>query len=77
VKVDAFKGSFSGKVAIIGAGIVASPFPTGDFTKTRQRVPVRMILDKVRTGLIPGLSVEVMIKTRTLFKLPFGLDAGR
>jgi membrane fusion protein, multidrug efflux system len=74
VTVDAFKGrTFSGKVSLIGAGILAPAFSIGDFTKTTQRVPVRISLDKGQATLIPGMSVEVKVKTRALFKLPFGL----
>jgi membrane fusion protein, multidrug efflux system len=74
VTVDAYKGKvFTGKVALIGAGIIAPAFSIGDFTKTTQRVPVRITIDKGQTPLIPGMSVEVKVKTRALFKLPFGL----
>jgi membrane fusion protein (multidrug efflux system) len=74
ITVDAIKGrTFKGKVQLIGAGILTPPFSIGDFTKTTQRVPVRIALDKDQPGLIPGLSVEVKVKTKPLFKLPFGL----
>jgi membrane fusion protein (multidrug efflux system) len=74
VTVDAFKGrTFAGKVTLIGAGIVAPAFSIGDFTKTTQRVAVRISLDKASYALIPGMSAEVKVKTRALFKLPFGL----
>jgi membrane fusion protein (multidrug efflux system) len=74
VTVDAFSGTFMGKVVLIGAGIVAPPFSIGDFTKTTQRVPVRILLDKGQAGLIPGLSVEVKVRTKPLFKLPSALE---
>jgi membrane fusion protein, multidrug efflux system len=74
VNVDAFRGrAFSGKVSLIGAGIVPPSFSIGDFTKTTQRVPVRISLEKGEAPLIPGMSVEVKVRTPALFKLPFGL----
>lgn len=74
VTVDAFSGrAFAGKVALIGAGIVPPSFSIGDFTKTTQRVPVRISLEKEEAALIPGMSVEVRVRTKPLFKLPFGL----
>jgi membrane fusion protein (multidrug efflux system) len=76
VAVDAYKGrTFIGKVSLIGAGIVAPPFSIGDFTKTTQRVPIRISLDGAQAGLIPGMSVEVKVRTKALFKLPFGITA--
>jgi membrane fusion protein, multidrug efflux system len=76
VTVDAYKGrTFAGKVALVSAGIVAPAFSIGDFTKTTQRVPVRIALDSGGARLIPGMSVEVKVRTRPLFKLPFGIKA--
>ena len=79
VSVDAYKSrSFAGTVELIGAGTLAPPFSIGDFTKTTQRVPVRISVDKGTpplekgAALIPGMSVEVKVKTAPLFKLPFG-----
>ena len=67
ITVDAFKGkTFTGKVVLIGAGILAPPFSIGDFTKTTQRVPVRISLDDGQSGLIPGLSVEVKVRAARL-----------
>jgi len=72
VTVDAYGGrAFTGKVALIGAGIVPPAFSIGDFTKTTQRVPIRILLDKTEARLLPGMSVEVKVKTPALFKLPF------
>jgi membrane fusion protein (multidrug efflux system) len=72
VSVDAYPGkAFMGKVSLIGAGIVAPAFSIGDFTKTTQRVPVRIALDKSEAVLLPGMSVEVKVKTPALIKLPF------
>jgi membrane fusion protein (multidrug efflux system) len=71
INVDAIPGhAFSGKVELIGAGILAPPFSIGDFTKTTQRVPIRISIDGDRSGLIPGLSVEVKVRTKPLFTLP-------
>jgi membrane fusion protein (multidrug efflux system) len=79
INVDAFGGkAYAGKVVLIGAGILTPPFSIGDFTKTTQRVPVRISLDKRQSSLIPGLSVEVKVKTRPLFQLelPFRAKEG-
>jgi RND family efflux transporter MFP subunit len=73
ISVDAYRGRISGKVALRGAGIVDPPFAVGDFTKTTQRVPVRITLDSQHEGLVPGLSAEVEVRTEPLVKLPFGL----
>jgi membrane fusion protein, multidrug efflux system len=65
VAVDAYPGrKFEGKVALIGAGIVPPSFSIGDFTKTTQRVPVRITLETAGTGLLPGMSVEVKVSSR-------------
>ena len=77
INVDAFGGrTFSGRVDLIGAGILPPPFSIGDFTKTTQRVPVRISLDEGQSSLIPGLSVEVKVRTKPLFRLPFGEKEG-
>jgi membrane fusion protein, multidrug efflux system len=74
VTVDAFPGRlFAGKVELVGAGILAPPFSIGDFTKTTQRVPVRISLEQAQAKLIPGMSVEVKVRTKALINLPFGL----
>jgi len=74
ITVDAFKDrKITGKVSLIGAGIVAPAFSIGDFTKTTQRVPVRISIDGSQAGLLPGMSAEVKVKTPALLKLPFGL----
>jgi membrane fusion protein (multidrug efflux system) len=71
VAVDAYKGrTFQGTVSLIGAGIIDPAFSIGDFTKTTQRVPVRIAVDKAGTPLLPGMSVEVKVKTPALIKLP-------
>jgi len=77
VTVDAFKNRvFTGKVAMIGAGIVPPSFSIGDFTKTTQRIPVRISLDNNRAGLVPGMSVEVKVRATASFGLPFGRATG-
>lgn len=71
VTVDAFGGRLlEGKVAMIRAGIVPSAFQIGEFTKTTQRVPVKIELRQpLEVGpLLPGMSVEV--KVRTSAELP-------
>ena len=75
VRVDAYAGAgtIEGTVALIGAGIVDPLFAVGDFTKTTQRVPVRIRLNASHAGLVPGLSAEVEVKTEALIRLPFGL----
>ena len=78
LSVDAFPGrAFRGKVALIGAGIVPPAFTIGDFTKTTQRVPVRINLEDAGPGLLPGMSVEVKVKALPLVKLPFLGDPGK
>jgi membrane fusion protein, multidrug efflux system len=67
ITVDAYPGRpFKGHVALISAGIVAPPFSIGDFTKTTQRVPVRIVFDKIPGSLIllPGMSVEVKVRIK-------------
>jgi membrane fusion protein (multidrug efflux system) len=67
VTVDAWPGrEFKGTVAQIAAGIVTPSFSIGEFTKTTQRVPVKILLVDIPEGvtLLPGMSVEVKIQTR-------------
>ena len=68
ITVDAFgRREFPGTVEMIYAGIVAPAFQIGEFTKTTQRIPVRIRFadgtDSLR--LLPGMSVEVKIRTPT------------
>jgi len=66
ITVDAYKGrTFEGAVERIGAGIVPPAFQVGEFTKTTQRVPVKIVLSSAPEGaiLLPGMSVEVKIRT--------------
>ena len=65
INVDAYGGRpFTGKVSLIGSGIVAPPFSIGEFTKTTQRVPIKILFDAVPESviLLPGMSVEVKIR---------------
>jgi len=74
VTVDAFRNRpFEGRVEKIYAGIVPPAFQIGEFTKTTQRIPVRILLtretapDGEGLPLLPGMSVEVKIKTDSAF----------
>jgi membrane fusion protein (multidrug efflux system) len=67
INVDAFSGyPFKGTVSRVGAGILPPPFSIGEFTKTTQRIPVRIDFNTVPEGtrLLPGMSVEVRIKAK-------------
>ncbi len=67
IAVDAFRDrQFRGRVAMIGAAIVAPPFSIGEFTKTTQRVPVKIVFDAIpgSVTLLPGMSVEVKVRTQ-------------
>jgi Multidrug resistance efflux pump len=75
ITVDAYgKRRFDGTVEMIRAGIVAPAFQIGEFTKTTQRVPVKIRLEGSREGLVllPGMSCEV--KVRTGVPLPSFID---
>lgn len=72
VTVDAYKSHpFVGRVEMIRAGIVPPSFQIGEFTKTTQRVPVKITLEGIPEGavLLPGMSCEVKVRTQT--KIPF------
>ena len=67
INVDAYNGKkLTGKVVQVSAGIVTPPFTLGEFSKTTQRVPVKIELDKFPDymKLLPGMSVEVKIQIR-------------
>lgn len=71
VRVDAFRGErFAGRVERIGTAatsefaLLPSPNPSGNFTKTTQRVPVRIALDQPDARMRPGMMVEVSIDVR-------------
>lgn len=68
IRVDAFSGErFSGRVERVGAAatsefaLLPSPNPSGNFTKTTQRIPVRIHFDEPDPRLRPGMMVEVGI----------------
>lgn len=66
ITVDAYgKRVFQGKVDMIRAGIVPSAFQIGEFTKTTQRVPMKISFLSRPEGivLLPGMSVEVKVRT--------------
>ena len=75
IEVDALPGvELRGRVASFapGTGAQFSVLPpqnaTGNFTKIVQRVPVRIAVDttpEVRKLLVPGMSVEVTVDTRS------------
>lgn len=69
ITVDALSGEpFTGRVERIGAAatsefaLLPSPNPSGNFTKTTQRVPVHILFDEADERLRPGLMVEVGIR---------------
>lgn len=68
IRVDAFSAErFPGRVVRIGAAatsefaLLPSPNPSGNFTKTTQRIPVRIHFDEPDSRLRPGMMVEVGI----------------
>jgi membrane fusion protein (multidrug efflux system) len=71
ISVDAYPGRvFEGTVEMIRAGIVPAAFQIGEFTKTTQRVPVRIGFTSLQRDavLVPGMSV--VVKVRTTAELP-------
>ena len=67
VSVDAYPHkTLRGHVAEIAANIVPPPFTIGEFTKTTQRVPVKILLDgdHGQLLLLPGMSVEVKVRIK-------------
>ena len=68
IHVDAFPDTeFSGRVERIGSAatsefaLLPSPNPSGNFTKTTQRIPLRISIDEADKRLRPGMMVEVSI----------------
>jgi len=68
VTVDAYPGrAFTGTVTWVAPAassqfaLLPNPNPSGNFTKVTQRVPVRIDLEGDRSGLRPGMMVEVAI----------------
>jgi membrane fusion protein, multidrug efflux system len=71
LSIDAYPGrAFEGHVEMIRSGIVPSAFQIGEFTKTTQRIPVKIAIDSPLEGvtLVPGMSV--VVKFRTSAALP-------
>jgi membrane fusion protein (multidrug efflux system) len=67
ISVDAYPNhQFKGRVVRLGAGIVAPPFSIGEFTKTTQKIPIKISFDHIPDSMLilPGMSVEVKIKVR-------------
>ncbi|MCC5860153.1 MAG: HlyD family secretion protein [Ectothiorhodospiraceae bacterium] len=71
IRVDAYRGErLTGHVERVGTAatsefaLLPSPNPSGNFTKTTQRVPVRIALDQPDARLRPGMMVEVSIDVR-------------
>jgi len=67
IKVDAFPGQkLKGRVDRVSAAIVPAPFSIGEFTKTTQHIPVKIVFtnrdDSLR--LLPGMSVEVKVRIK-------------
>ncbi|HEX3044745.1 MAG TPA: efflux RND transporter periplasmic adaptor subunit, partial [Bacillota bacterium] len=65
ITVDAYPDrKFTGRVDQISAAIVPPPFSIGETTKTTQKIPVKILFDKIPDGvsLLTGMSVEVKIK---------------
>lgn len=64
--IDAYPGRvFEGHVEMIRPGIVPSAFQIGEFTKTTQRIPVKVVIDSRLEGavLVPGMSVVAKFRT--------------
>jgi membrane fusion protein, multidrug efflux system len=64
--VDAYRGRVvEGHVEMIRPGIVPSAFQIGEFTKTTQRIPVKIAIDSPLEGLslVPGMSVVAKFRT--------------
>jgi len=67
ISVDAYpRHPLKGRVTQVAANIVPPPFTIGDFTKTTQRVPVKILLDQRPDSmlLLPGMSVEVKVRVK-------------
>jgi len=68
ITVDAYASyPFTGRVAQIGAAIVPPPFSIGEFTKSTQRIPIKIELENNTEDmvLLPGMSVEVKIEVQS------------
>ena len=68
ITVDAYASyPFTGRVVQIGAAIVPPPFSIGEFTKSTQRIPIKIELENNTEDmvLLPGMSVEVKIEVQS------------
>ncbi|UOF92151.1 efflux RND transporter periplasmic adaptor subunit [Fodinisporobacter ferrooxydans] len=67
VTVDAFPGTLTGTVNQIGMAtqstfsVLPSNNASGNYTKTTQRIPVKIVLQDYNNNLIPGLNCSVRI----------------
>ncbi|MBN2440201.1 MAG: HlyD family secretion protein [Spirochaetales bacterium] len=67
ISIDAYPGKkLMGRIDRISAGIVPPPFSIGEFTKTTQRIPVKILFDSIPDYmvLLPGMSVEVKVRIK-------------
>jgi membrane fusion protein (multidrug efflux system) len=71
VRVDAYPGrTFEGRVSLIGNSatsafaLLPNPYPSCNFTKITQRIPVRLSVRQEGLLLKPGMMVEVSLDTR-------------
>jgi membrane fusion protein (multidrug efflux system) len=68
ITVDAYSSDlFEGQVLQISAAILPPAFSIGEFTKTTQRVPVKIGFTSLPKDalLLPGMSVEVKVKAQS------------
>jgi membrane fusion protein (multidrug efflux system) len=67
ITVDAYSSyPFRGRVSQIAAAIVPPPFSIGEFTKTTQRVPIKIEFTNLPDdlSLLPGMSAEVKVEAQ-------------
>jgi membrane fusion protein, multidrug efflux system len=67
ISVDAYPHrQLKGRVRQVAANILPPPFTIGEFTKTTQRVPVKILISQLPDSmlLLPGMSVEVKVKVK-------------
>jgi membrane fusion protein (multidrug efflux system) len=65
ISVDAYPyHTIKGRVIQVGAAIVPPPFQISDTTKTTQKIPVKILFDRIpdSMALFPGMSVEAKIR---------------
>ena len=67
ISIDAYPQTpFKGRLAWIAGAIVPPPFSIGEFTKTTQRIPVRITFTTKPDGLylLPGMSAVVKVHAK-------------